>query len=77
MVAIDYCMKWAEARATRKAIDTHCTTKFLYEQVISRFGHPLEIFNDHSTHFINGFDYYFASKIPCHTPQIHTLLLES
>ena len=43
IVAIDYFTKWAEARATRKAdarSDARSTAKFLYEQVISRYGCP-------------------------------------
>lgn len=52
IVAIDYCTKWAEARATRKT-DARSTAKFLYEQVISSFGCPLVIISDYGSHFVN------------------------
>ena len=52
IVATDYFTKWAEARATRKD-DARSTAKFLYEQVISRFGCPLELLSDRGTHLLN------------------------
>ena len=52
IVATDYFTKWAEARATRKA-NARSTTKFLYEQVISRYGCPLKLISDCATHFFN------------------------
>ena len=44
--------KWAEAKAVRK-IDAKSTTKFLYENIITRFSCPMEIVYDLGTHFIN------------------------
>ena len=52
ITAIDYVTKWAEARAVRKA-DALTTAKFLYEDIITRFGCPLEIISAQGTHFIN------------------------
>ena len=52
IVATDYFTKWAEARATRKA-DARSAAKFLDEQVISRYGCPLELISNHGTHFLN------------------------
>ena len=52
IVATDYFTKWMEARATRKA-DARSTAKFLYEQVISRYGCPLELISDRGAHFLN------------------------
>ena len=51
-MAIDYVTKWAEAKATRKA-DANATAKFLFENIITRFGCPFEIVSDNGTHFIN------------------------
>ena len=52
IVATDYVTKWAEAKAlpdnTAKS-----TAWFLYDQVIARFGCPLEIVSDRGGHFIN------------------------
>ena len=53
IVATDYFTKWAKARATRKA-DARSIAKFLYEQVISRYGCPLELMSDRGTHFLNA-----------------------
>lgn len=52
IVATDYCTKWAEAKATRKA-NARSAAKFLHKQVISRFGCPLVIVSDRGTHFVN------------------------
>ena len=48
----DYVTKWAEARATRMA-DALATAQFLYENIITRFGCPLEIVSDRGLHFLN------------------------
>ena len=52
IVATDYFTKWAKARATHKA-DARSTAKFLYEQVISCYGCPLELISDRGTYFLN------------------------
>ena len=52
IVATDYLTKWVEARAVRK-VDARSTAWFIYEQVITRFGCPIEIVIDRGTHFIN------------------------
>ncbi|MCO5597252.1 hypothetical protein L7F22_051328 [Adiantum nelumboides] len=52
IVAIDYVTKWAEAKASCKA-DAITTAKFLFENIIARFGFPFEIVSDNGTHFIN------------------------
>ena len=52
IVATDYMTKWVKAKALRKA-DARNTAKFIYEQIITRFGCPLETVIDQGTHFIN------------------------
>ncbi|MCO5575353.1 hypothetical protein L7F22_029153 [Adiantum nelumboides] len=52
IVATDYVTKWAEAKALCKA-DAITTAKFLFENIIARFGCPFEIVSDNGTHFIN------------------------
>ena len=52
IVATDYFTKWAKARAMRKT-NAQSTAKFLYEQVISHYGCPLELISDCSAHFLN------------------------
>ena len=52
ILAIDYATKWVEARPTRKNDATTAAT-FLFEEIMMRFGHPLEIVSDRGTHFHN------------------------
>ena len=42
IVATDYLTKWVEAKATRKN-DARTTACFLYEQVFTRYGLPIEL----------------------------------
>ena len=52
ITATDYATMWAEAKASVNA-DAHSTAKFLYENVITRFGCPLEIISNQGSHFLN------------------------
>ena len=52
LVATDYATKWAEAMATRND-DAKTVARFLYENIISRFGCPKELISDRGTHFLN------------------------
>ena len=52
VVATDYLTKWVEAKVVRK-FDAKSTTKFIYENIITRFGCPMEIVLYWGTHFIN------------------------
>ena len=51
-MATDYVTKWVKARATRHN-DAHTTAKFLYEEILTRYGLPIELVNDCGTHFLN------------------------
>jgi transposase InsO family protein len=53
LVATDYATKWAEAVAT-KTDDAATVAKFLYENIISRYGCPKELISDRGTHFLNA-----------------------
>jgi hypothetical protein len=53
ILATDYATKWVEARATRKN-DAQTSASFLFEEVMMRFGHPLELVSDRGTHFLNN-----------------------
>ncbi|CAM6086260.1 unnamed protein product [Calypogeia fissa] len=50
---MDYATKWVEARATRKD-DALTSARFLFEQIFTRIGPPLELVSDRGTHFLNG-----------------------
>ena len=52
IVATDYLTKWVEAKATTKN-DARTTAIFLYENVFTRYGLPLEIVSDQGVHFVN------------------------
>ena len=52
ILATDYATKWVEARATRKN-DASTAASFLFEEIMMRFGHPLELISDQGTHFLN------------------------
>jgi transposase InsO family protein len=52
ILATDYATKWVEARPTSK--DNALTVaRFMYEQIFTRFGPPLELVSDRGTHFLN------------------------
>jgi hypothetical protein len=50
LVAIEYVTKWAEAIATKND-DADTVARFLYENIITRFGCPKELVSDRGTHF--------------------------
>ena len=52
ILATDYATKWVEAKATRKN-DAETSVNFLFEEILMRFGHPLELVSDRGTHFLN------------------------
>ncbi len=52
MVAIDYAIKWVEAKAL-KTNNVVVIIRFLYEYILTKFGCPLTIVIDQGIHFIN------------------------
>jgi hypothetical protein len=52
ILATDYATKWVEARATRKN-DAGTAGRFLFENILMRFGAPWELVSDRGLHFIN------------------------
>ena len=52
ITATDYTTKWVEARAL-KDNTAKSTAKFLFEEIITKFGCPLEFVSDQGSHFIN------------------------
>ena len=52
ILATEYATKWVEARATRKN-DAATAGRFLFENVLMRFGAPWELVSDRGLHFVN------------------------
>jgi hypothetical protein len=52
LIAIDYAMKWLEARAL-KTNTMVVITKNSYERILTKFGCPLTIVTNQGVHFIN------------------------
>ena len=60
-LATDYATKWVEARATVKN-DALTATTFLFEEIMVRFGHPLELVSDQGKHFLNDVIFNITSR---------------
>jgi len=52
LIATEYVTKWTEAIPT-KTDDEDTVAKFIYENIIIRFGCPKEIISDRGTDFVN------------------------
>ena len=52
VVAMDYFTRWPEARPLRYA-NVQTVAKFIYEEIICRYGAPKVIQSDQGTHFVN------------------------
>lgn len=53
IVATDYLTKWSEARATKRNTEA-VAVDFFNNQVVCRYGIPLEIVTDQGSHFTGG-----------------------
>ena len=49
---VEYVTKWAEAEPV-DTCSSEIAAKFIYENIITRFGCPLTLISDQGTHFIN------------------------
>ena len=61
IIATDYATKWVEARATIKN-DALMAASFLFEEIMMRFGHSLELVSDRGKHFLNDVIITITSK---------------
>ena len=52
ITAVEYVTKWAKAEPVNTC-SSEIAAKFIYENIITRFGCPLTLINDQGTHFIN------------------------
>ncbi|MCO5547221.1 hypothetical protein L7F22_000666 [Adiantum nelumboides] len=52
LVATNYCTKWVEA-VELKDNKAASVAKFLYHNIMTRFGCPVELVSDRGTHFLN------------------------
>ena len=53
ILATDYATKWMEARSTRKN-NALAAALFLFEDIMMRFGYPLELVSNRGKHFLNN-----------------------
>ena len=61
ILATDYATKWVEARSTKRK-DAVTTAAFLFEEIMMRFGHPLELVSDRGKHFLNDVIYNITTR---------------
>ena len=62
IVVVDYLKKWVEAMPTVK-FDGDTAAHFVFNQIITRFGIPKEVFTNHGKHFQNKMMEELASKL--------------
>ena len=65
ILATDYATKWVEARATMKN-DALAAATFLFEEIMMRFGHPLELVSDRGKYFFNDVIINITSRYLIH-----------
>jgi transposase InsO family protein len=53
ITTLEYITKWLESEAVENCTK-ESVTKFIYENIVTRFGYPLTIIDNQGTHFING-----------------------
>ena len=58
---MDYATKWVEARSTKRN-DATTATAFLFDEILMRFGHPLELVSDRGKHFLNDVIYNITTR---------------
>src|ERR1044071_4855681 len=80
IVTMDYLTKWSEAQATLTATAMN-TSKFLYEEIICRYGIVDIIYTDQRTHFVNEMmeavekKFHFKHhKVTAYHPQVNGLV---
>ena len=52
LIATDYCTKWVEVWALPDNI-ARSMAKWLFKDIFTRFGTPIELVSDRGTHFVN------------------------
>lgn len=64
LVAVDYLTKWPMARAVAR-IDEETTAKFLFEEVVERYGVPNYLLTDRGSNFTSRYVHNFLKNLGC------------
>jgi transposase InsO family protein len=77
IIVTEYLTRWAEARVVKDCSET-TTARFIFDDIITRFGCPKTLMSDQGTHFINKtiealieeFEVHHQKSTPYH-PQVN------
>jgi hypothetical protein len=72
ITATDYLTRWAEARAVKYGSET-TTARFIFDDIITRFGCLKILMSDQGTHFINKTIEALTHRVQSSPSEEHTI----